>query len=216
MIKAIILDFDGVILESVDVKTDAYRKLFLRYTDNIEPIINYHLKNNGLSRYVKFKYIWETFLGRRYDDKARDELAAVFSEMVMEGVLKSPFVPGAFEFLEKFYKRVSLYVSSLVPIEELTDIIAKRNITKYFKGIYGFPPVTKYEAISSVMAREGLSEKEIVFIGDSFEDLKAARSAGIFFIARRNKEDFSSCAVPVFDDLTGVEGCIRGNFEILG
>lgn len=215
MIKAIILDFDGVILESVDVKTQAYRDLFLRYTNDIEPIINYHLQNNGVSRYIKFKYIWETLLGRRYDDKARHELGAGFSAIVMDGVLKSPFVNGALEFLEGFYGRAYLYVASAVPLEELADIIVKKNIKKYFKGVYGFPPVTKSEAIHNVMAREAASQKEIVFVGDSLKDLEAARSAGVFFIARKNKEDFSSCAVPVFDDLTGVEGYIRENFEIL-
>ena len=54
MIKAIVFDFDGVILESVDIKTKAFIKLYENYPPKIkEEVKRYHLKHLGISRYEK-------------------------------------------------------------------------------------------------------------------------------------------------------------------
>jgi len=42
MIKAIIFDFDGVIIESMDVKTKAFTFLFKDYLEHLPEIINLH------------------------------------------------------------------------------------------------------------------------------------------------------------------------------
>ena len=49
MIKAIILDFDGVILESVSVKTEAFRKLFSNKPDYVDEIVEFHIKNGTIT-----------------------------------------------------------------------------------------------------------------------------------------------------------------------
>ena len=56
MIRNIIFDFDGVILESVDIKTQAFAELFSEYPDHLEDIIKHHKNNSGVSRYEKIKY----------------------------------------------------------------------------------------------------------------------------------------------------------------
>ena len=56
MIKTIIFDFDGVILESIDVKTEAFKKLYQPYGSNISnKVVKNHLANGGISRYEKIK-----------------------------------------------------------------------------------------------------------------------------------------------------------------
>ncbi|KFI34550.1 hypothetical protein HX99_01395 [Peptococcaceae bacterium SCADC1_2_3] len=47
MIKAIIFDFDGVIIESAEIKTRAFELLFAGYPDKVKEIIAYHKKNMG-------------------------------------------------------------------------------------------------------------------------------------------------------------------------
>lgn len=62
MIKAIFWDFDGVIADSVNVKTDAFYELYLPYGKEVaEKVKEYHLANGGVSRFKKFEY-WETEL----------------------------------------------------------------------------------------------------------------------------------------------------------
>src|SRR5690606_22889470 len=43
--SAVIFDFDGVILESVKVKTDAFKELFSDYPEHLEAIVAYHENN---------------------------------------------------------------------------------------------------------------------------------------------------------------------------
>ena len=55
-IKAIIFDFDGVIVESMDIKTQAFAHLFRKCSEDIiKKVIQLHLDNGGMSRYEKFK-----------------------------------------------------------------------------------------------------------------------------------------------------------------
>ena len=50
MWSAIVFDFDGVILESLDIKTRAFAALFDGFPDHTEQIAGYHLNNLGVSR----------------------------------------------------------------------------------------------------------------------------------------------------------------------
>ena len=64
MVKAIIFDFDGVILESLEIKTNAFKKLYKSYgTDIVDKVAIHHLENGGVSRYEKFKIYHNQFLG---------------------------------------------------------------------------------------------------------------------------------------------------------
>ena len=56
-------DFDGVIKESVSVKTDAFEELFKPYGDIVrKKVKNHHIENAGMSRFNKipfiFKMVW--------------------------------------------------------------------------------------------------------------------------------------------------------------
>ena len=55
---AIIFDFDGVIINSHKVKTQAFYNTFKSYGKNFGFIAKkFHLNNIGKSRYIKFKFI---------------------------------------------------------------------------------------------------------------------------------------------------------------
>ena len=59
MLKAILFDFDGVLVESVDIKTKAFAKLFENEGPEIvNKVVEYHLANGGVSRFKKFDYIY--------------------------------------------------------------------------------------------------------------------------------------------------------------
>ena len=54
---AIFLDFDGVILESLNAKGEAFVELFSEQPKLLlEKILNHHLKNGSLPRSKKFRY----------------------------------------------------------------------------------------------------------------------------------------------------------------
>ncbi|MGB9498885.1 MAG: hypothetical protein ACKVE4_03865 [Dissulfuribacterales bacterium] len=57
--QAIFFDFDGVIFDSVNVKTDAFANMFEVYGAEVrDAVVKYHLDNGGVSRMEKFKYYY--------------------------------------------------------------------------------------------------------------------------------------------------------------
>src|SRR4030066_2142162 len=103
MIKAIFFDFDGVIVESVDIKTNAFAKLFEHEGNKIvNEVIGYHLNNMGVSRYEKIRFIYNDILHRVLNETEFKALCDKFAELVVDGVIMAPYVKGALEFLENY------------------------------------------------------------------------------------------------------------------
>jgi len=184
MIKAVIFDIDGVIIESADIKTKAFKRLFEPdYPEKIDAIVGHHIENMGISRYVKFKYVYENILKLPLSNQKEKELGQKFSNIVLEEVLNVEFVPGACEFLKTNYKNYPLYAASGTPQQELDYIMKKRELAGYFKEIYG-SPLQKTDIINNILSENNWACDDVVFVGDALSDLKAARQAGVRFIAR--------------------------------
>jgi len=185
VIKAIIFDFDGVLVESAEIKTQAFRELFSKCPDKVDEIVVYHKRNMGISRYVKFQYIYEHILNRSYSEGIGRELGAQFSEIVLDKVKKTALVNGTKEFLERNNKKYLLFIASGTPKDELEDIVSSKHLEKYFKGIFG-SPTTKQSIIGAIEKKYYLKCDEIVFIGDAESDQEAANDAGVHFVLRQN------------------------------
>lgn len=182
-IRAIVFDFDGVIVESLDVKTEAFRALFAEHPEHVDAIVKLHVDNLGVSRHEKFRIIYRDFLRRPLDDEEMERLARRFSTLVFEQVLSCPFVPGAPEFLEKAASRYALYVASATPEEELRRVVSGRGLDGVFRGAYGSPG-TKEEILGSILERHRFRPDEAIFIGDAMTDYDGARHHGVPFIGR--------------------------------
>lgn len=184
MIKAIIFDFDGVILESSDIKTQAFQELFSDYPEKVREITDYHVFNAGISRYVKFQHIYEEILGKRFSREKELELGESFSRIVLQKILAAPFVPGADEFLRKYMHKYAFFVASGTPHDELCGIIQARKLQGYFKEVYGTPR-SKPEIINYILDKNNFKKDEAIYIGDASSDKIAAQETGIAFIERR-------------------------------
>ncbi len=116
MLKGIIFDFDGVIVESVKVKSDAFAELYKPYgTDTVKKVINHHEANGGMSRYEKFKIYHQRYLNRTITDENLSELSKIFSKLVVKKVIDCPYVPGVLDFIEKSYKQYKIFISTGTP-----------------------------------------------------------------------------------------------------
>ncbi len=57
MIKNILWDFDGVIIDSMPIREYGFRQIFKDFSnDLVEQLVRYHHLNGGLSRYHKIKF----------------------------------------------------------------------------------------------------------------------------------------------------------------
>ena len=183
MIHSIIFDFDGVILESVSVKTNAFRQLFSFSPEHVDEIVQYHLDNGGMSRFDKFHHIYRNLLKENLSEEQFEQLSRKFSTLVENAVAEAPYVDGTLELLKKESKNYLLFIVSATPQGELIRIVKSRNITHYFRGIFG-TPIKKIDHIRRIIADNNLEPSEVIFVGDAVNDYEAARSAGVRFIAR--------------------------------
>jgi beta-phosphoglucomutase-like phosphatase (HAD superfamily) len=183
-VRVIILDFDGVILESNEVKTAAFVEVFARFPEHAEAMMAFHEANVSASRFVKFDHLLRERLGRPDDSDLRAELAADFSRRSLQLLAKAPFVPGARAFLEEFAARVPLYLASVTPQEDLEITLGRRGLREYFRAVYGCPPWTKPDAVRAALNRERCPASRAVLVGDSPGDLRAAEETGVEFVWR--------------------------------
>ncbi|MFH1094166.1 MAG: HAD hydrolase-like protein [Candidatus Omnitrophota bacterium] len=183
MLKAVIFDFDGVICESVDVKTEAFRKLFQDYPQHLKQIVDFHIMNGGMSRFEKFKVIYRDFLKKDLSEEKSKELGEKFTQYCYSGVLQAPFVKGAEDFLNQYYEKLLLFIVSGTPHEEMISLIKDKALNGFFKAVYG-SLMSKYSVVIKIMGQYGLQKDEMVFVGDSMADYDGAKQAGIDFIGR--------------------------------
>jgi HAD superfamily hydrolase (TIGR01549 family) len=168
----------------MDVKSEAFAQLFEEFgNDIVMKVIDHHVKNGGISRYKKIQYYYSDFLNKEISQEKVNQIAQQFSDLVVKKVIESEWVKGAKDFLEKYYKKLDLYVVSGTPDGELDLIIKKRGMKKYFKGVYGSPD-TKPTIARKIIRENNYLYQNILYIGDSLSDYYDAKKAGINFLGR--------------------------------
>lgn len=182
-LKAIALDLDGVIIESLDIKTQAFAEMFRHYPEHRDAIIDLHLQNLGISRYEKFKTIYRDLLDQPISDRELQRLGVQFSGLIFDRIVQCPFVDGALEFLRKRSNAYKLFVASGTPEEELHEIVRVRGLTSLFTGVFGSPR-GKHEILRAIMHDEHLVPEEVLFVGDALTDYVGALGARVYFVGR--------------------------------
>ena len=61
--NSFIFDCDGVLLDSNSIKSEAFYKVALKYDKvSAETFLKYHINNAGVSRFIKFEYLFRDIL----------------------------------------------------------------------------------------------------------------------------------------------------------
>jgi len=209
VIRAIIFDFDGVILDSVDIKTKAFARLFEEHgLEVVEQVVAYHLAQCGISRFRKFAHIYENILHRPMPDGESERLGEKFSALVFDEVVKAAWIPGAVEFLREHHTRYQCFVASGTPEDELVRIVRLRELEKYFAGVFG-TPATKEEITRRIFAEHGLESSEVLFVGDALTDFNAAKACDVSFVGiTSGSSDPFPPGTKVLPDLRGLAGLL--------
>jgi len=182
-VKGVFFDFDGTIVDSVDIKTKAFEFIFKDYGADIQKkVVEYHLEHGGISRYDKFGYYYKELLDIEIDEEDMEATAKIFSNIVIDRVIEAKFIDGALNTLGWYYtKDIPMFLLSGTPQNELIEIVVKRGIRKMFEEIIG-SPINKVEEVSAIMVLSGLKPYECVYFGDSIEDMEAAEANKVKYI----------------------------------
>lgn len=181
--EAIFFDFDGVIVDSHNVKTSAFASLYADdYPHIVNDVIAYHNANGGISRYRKFEYFERVLLGREPTRERLARLADRFADAVVEAVIASPEVEGAEDALRALaHQRTPAYVASGTPEDELKRIVAQRGLGGYFRVVRG-SPAEKATILAEVSATHAHNISRCLMVGDAMTDYQAAAAVGMPFL----------------------------------
>ncbi|MCP4296447.1 MAG: HAD family hydrolase [Proteobacteria bacterium] len=201
--KTVFWDFDGVIKESVPVKTEAYLKLFEEYGEAVaEKIKENHEMHGGISRYIKIPLYYKEFLQMEISEAFKNEQFRAYSQLVVEKVIQSDWVGGVEDYLLNHYEQQNFYVVTGTPENEMTLILKELKIDHCFKDVFG-APAKKNEVIQEVIHKGQVQKEECLMIGDALTDYNAALDNNISFLLRvtgESQKHFKEIDCPRFEN----------------
>lgn len=183
--KVFVLDFDGTLVDSNEIKWSAFEKCFARFPEQFETILAYCKNNNHTPRHEKFRHVFEKILKRPYTPEVEKNLLETYASETTEQVIQAAEIPGATQFLCHFVRKKELALLSSTPHDTLLRILESRGWKKYFSQVKG-APVHKATWMKQLCREKRLSGQDVVFIGDSKEDARAALDAGVLHVCVGN------------------------------
>ena len=179
---AFFFDFDGVLADSVEVKTRAFSKLFEKFGSEIQAnVVAHHRNNGGMTRKDKFKYYYKHYLKKRLCGEALEALCGEFADLVVENVVSAPEISGSERFLKKWHDLVKCFVVSASPDAEIVEITKRRGINHYFHEVLGSSR-SKTDHVTLLIEKYNLNPDHCLFWGDAGSDYRAAIETGVGFI----------------------------------
>ncbi|MFW3405392.1 HAD family hydrolase [Aliarcobacter butzleri] len=189
MIKNILWDFDGVIVDSMPIRDYGFRKIFDKYAKEIvEEFIKYHRINGGLSRFHKIKYFYNTLLNKEISEEQIQNYAEQFTIIMKEQLINKKYlIEDSLNFIKLNHKNYNFHIVSGSEHNELNYICKKLDLVDYFLSING-SPTPKNDLIKNLLEKEQYRIEETILVGDSFNDYEAANINGIYFYGYNNNE----------------------------
>jgi len=180
--QTLVFDCDGVVLNSNKVKTQAFYEATKHFGhESAQALVDYHVVNGGISRYLKFDYFLANILQTSPNQSILDELLNRFSLAVKQGLMECDVAEGLDEVRLKTPKANWLIVSG-GDQDELRDVFALRGLRNYFDGgIFGSPD-DKDKILAREKANQNIDSNPALFVGDSKYDYLAASKAGLDFV----------------------------------
>ena len=180
----ILFDFDGVLVESNEIRFNGFKKLFKGYPrSQVEQLVEYAKANGGVSRYKKIEFFFNTIRKEPISSKSVNHWANQFSKLVTKDILEAKPVEGSLEFLKKYFNQFDFAIVSGSDQKELREVCKGRGIDSFFKIILG-SPIEKKDNIATLLSDFKWERNKSLYVGDSNNDLEAAKANNVDLIGR--------------------------------
>ena len=186
-IKNIIFDFDGVIIDSMEVRVKGINKVFSEYDkEALDKFIEYYRYNAGLSKFIKIKYFYNNILGKDITEEKVNLYSKKLSEIMrLKLSSKSVLIKDTLSFIENNYHIYNFHIASGSEEEELKYLCERLDISRFFKSIHG-APIHKNDLVAKIIKENNYNKDETIVIGDSINDFEAAEINRIDFFWYNN------------------------------
>lgn len=181
-LQAIFFDFDGVILQSVDIKANAFINLFAEEPEHHQQAIrDLFYRDTGRSRHIKLRHVFSHILKRPYTEADIESLAQQFGQSCIDDVVACEEVEGAIEFLNSLPKHLKRFVVSGTTETDLLSIVEKRELGGHFDQVLG-TPIAKEKHMALLLEEYGLAASKCLMFGDGIVDYQAAKLSNVAFV----------------------------------
>ena len=181
--KTLVFDCDGVVLNSNQLKIQAYFDVAIKFGANevqAQALVDHHVRLGGISRYPKFEYFLRDIMQLEVTDQTMQTLLDTFTAEVKRLLTDCEIAPDLMGVRDANPNAKWMIISG-GDQAELRDIFQQRGIDTLFDaGIYGSP-----DNKDAILAREvglGHITQPALFIGDSRYDHQASTNAGLDFV----------------------------------
>lgn len=184
-IKALLIDWDGTLIESLPIKIANARQLFAkRFGFDEQGVAESYARHSGVPRRVLFDRISADCQGRMLSDAEFEPLSRQFTEdnsrlVAAEGALR----PGTLRTLAHLRKiGVLLYISTSAAQEEIDSLADHFGLSRVCHGIFGSRPSFSKgpDHAREIIETNGLSRQDVAGVGDDIADMELFRASGIF------------------------------------
>jgi len=188
MLKAIIFDFDGVIIDTESTRYNSWREAFSWY--------GLKLKKEEWLQYLGFPgavFDPHAILEKKSSQKiSRNELDSKRKPIFWEQNDKLKIRPGILNFLKDAKKQdIKLAIASSSRREWVDNHLKRLKIRDYFSILKNSDDVERIKPYPDIYLEAlkalGVEKSEAVAIEDSFTGVDAAKNAGIFCVFIPNK-----------------------------
>ena len=197
MIKAVLFDYDGTLMDTESVIIASYMELFRRYRRPEDFTPELQVEVLGPSLDVEMK--------KFFPEKDVEQLKAEYRDYQNEHIreLIKPF-PGCIDLLKALQERgIRCGLVSTRRTDSMELHLEMFGMTDYFQTIIGTDKVANNkpdpEGIFKAMDELGVVREETMYVGDSASDIMAGHQAGVLtagIITNENKRQAVEMAGP--------------------
>jgi len=179
--SAIILDFDGTIVDSNIVKRRCFAEIFCDKSFSQRELFDFIDSLGSVDRFEIISACSQVFFEGAYSAAEIKGKIDLYSESCHKNILDADEIAGSLAFIRKAKESDKLlFISSATPQQYLVPVVDALGLSEYFNEIYGGPE-SKFSHIERVMVDNSLRSEDIAYIGDSDDDYNAASQCGCHF-----------------------------------
>lgn len=214
MIRAILMDFNGVIINDEPIQLKAYQEIFK--TEGIEMTEEQYYACGGMDDATFLKHHYNR-AEKELDDakilELRERKTAAWRKIVDEEV---PLFPGVENFIKKCSQRFAMGIVSMANLTDISYILEKTNLRDSFTTIISAEDVTAckpdpqayiegFRRLDKARLAQGhypLLHKECLVIEDVPQGIQAGKAAGMKVLGVTNTFDAKALRKANADSVT--------------